>query len=133
MTVMPLFASCPRTSLQAAHPFGIFPFPLSSSAPAASVSVLLKYATSILRFCIYRNHNTAMRGCQLFYRKHPKDYRKSGYCMKRMSRFRITSARAIFRRSGMIKGTTHMERALHSPMGPDPCAYTAMNHAVPRA
>lgn len=87
--------------------------------PAASASVLLKCATSILHFCIYRNHNTAMPTCQLFYRMRRRYYRKCPVCYtKRISLLRISRARAIFTRSGMIKGITHMESAVHRPMRP---------------
>jgi len=47
MTVMPLLMSCPRTGVQATHPFGIFPFLMSSSVPDTSVTLLMKNATSI--------------------------------------------------------------------------------------
>ncbi len=52
MTVMPFLAACPRIRRQAPYPFGIFPFLMTSSAPDTSIIILMKNATSILRFCI---------------------------------------------------------------------------------
>ncbi len=52
MTVMPLFASCPGTRFQVSYPFGIFPFLMISYVPDTSVIILMKNATSILRFII---------------------------------------------------------------------------------
>ena len=52
MTVIPFLAACPRIRLQAPYPFGIFPFLMISSVPDTSAIILMKNATSILRFCI---------------------------------------------------------------------------------
>ncbi len=47
MTVMELFTPCPSIKAQDFDPFGVLPFHISSSVPAASDMLLMNYATSI--------------------------------------------------------------------------------------